>query len=196
MVFSSGIACALLAATLGLSQPELDRALTGVPAVRTERFLLENQKAAGRGVGAVAIERPIGEVWAVISRFDDKAEYMPRVKKVDILSASQGQLRVRMLVDASVTTARYTALFQLDQAAHKISFHLDKSAPDNTIADTVGSYELFALTGQRTLLLYRAYVDTGRAIPGFISDYMARRSMPKLLWAVKKRTETGGTYRK
>lgn len=186
----------LLAATVGLTDPELQAVLRGEIPTRTESFVSDSGKSAGRGIGAVMIDRPLAEVWTVLCRYEDKAEYMPRVEKVVILDAKPDRLRVRMQIDASVTTARYTAFFQLDEAAHTIRWTLDKSAPDNTIVDTIGSYELHPVSADRTLLLYRTWVDTGRSIPRFVHDYMSRRSIPNLLRAIKKRVESGGTWRK
>lgn len=186
----------LLASTVGLTEPEFTKVMRGDVVARTENFTNEHGKSSGRGMGAVLISKPIEEIWAVVSRFEDKAEYMPRLEKVEVLDKTPERVRVRMDIDASVTKARYTAVFVLSQTAHTIHYELDRSAKDNTIADTQGSYELFAVTDGTTLLVYRTYVDTGRAIPRFIADYMARRSIPKLLTAIRKRVESGGTYRK
>jgi len=190
------LARVLLAASVGLNDPELSAALRGEIPTRTESFTSDSGKAAGRGVGAIVIDRPLLEVWKVLSRYEDKAEYMPRVEKVAILDSSPERLRVRMQVNATVTTVRYTAFFDLDPKAHAIRWTLDKSAPDNTIIDTTGSYQLHEVSAQRTLLIYRTWVDTGRAVPRFIHDYMSRRSIPNLLRAVKLRVESGGTSRK
>lgn len=173
----------------GLSEAEVRAALRGELVVHTETFSRPGGKAAGRGVGAVVIARPAAAVWAVLSRFEDKAEYMPRIKQVDVLAQEPGRRRVRMVVDASVTTSRYTAWFALDEAGGTIRWKLDRTAPDNTIADTEGEWRLYPLGPARTLLYYRTYVDTGRAIPRFIQDYMTRRSLPNLLKAVRARVE-------
>lgn len=186
----------LIATAVGLTEPELQVALRGETPTRTESFASASGKAAGRGVGAIVIERPIAETWTILRRFDDKAEYMPRVEKVWILNATPERLHVRMQVDASVTTARYTAFFQLDPELYTIRWTLDKAAPDNTVVDAIGSYELHAINEQRTLLVYRNYVDSGRSVPRFIHDYATRRAIPNLLRAVKKRVESGGTWRK
>ncbi len=186
----------LIAAVLGLTESELQVALRGEIPTKTESFTSEAGKAAGRGIGAIVIDRPIAETWSVLRRFDDKAEYMPRVEKVWILAATPERLHVRMQVDASVTTARYTAFFQLDSEGHTIRWTLDKSALDNTVVDAVGSYELHAVHETQTLLVYRNWVDSGRSVPRFIHDYMSRRAIPNLLRAIKKRVESGGTWRK
>lgn len=186
----------IVASVLGLSEPELAQALRGEVPTRTESFVAATGKVAGRGVGAIVIDKPIAQAWAVLRRFDDKADYMPRLEKVWILSADPDRVVARMQVNAAVTTARYTAIFSLDSDAHAIRWTLDKSAPDNSIADTVGSYELHPIEADKTLVVYRSFVDSGRSVPRFIADYMTRRAIPNLLRAIKKRIESDGAWRK
>ena len=188
--------CALVAATVGLTEPELQKALRGDVPVRSETVTAPSGKASGRGVGAIVIDRPLDEVWQTVIRYEDKAEYQPRVEKVWVLDKQPNYLRVRMQVDASVTTARYTAHFELNPEEHSVHWRLDKTATDNTIADCEGNYRLTEISPTRTLVVYRNWIDSGRSIPRFIQDYMARRSIPTMLRAVKKRIESGGTWRK
>ncbi len=186
----------VLAAAVGLSEPELAAALRGEVPTRSETQTTDAGQAKGQGIGAIVIDRSLAEVWAVVSHFEDKAEYMPRLEKVEVLAKSPRQLTARMTVDASVKWARYTANFALDPEQHTIVFAIDKSAPDNTIKDTFGGYSLFEVAPEKTLLVYRSSVDTGLKIPRFIADYMSRRSIPNLLRALKKRVESRGLYRK
>jgi hypothetical protein len=180
----------------GLTDDELARALRGEVLTRTESFVAPGGRSTGRGMGAILIERSLAEAWAVVARYDDKAEYLPRVEKSEVLERTPAELRVRMTVDASVTTARYTNRIALDESAHVVHWTLDKTAPGNTIADCDGEYRLVEIAPARTLLLYRTWVDTGRSVPRFIQDYMSRRSIPNLLRAIKRRVESGGAYHK
>jgi uncharacterized membrane protein len=187
---------ALLAPVAGLTPLEVDAALRGQVPVRIEPFARPDGKTAGRGIGAIAVERPLSEVWSTVARFEDKTEYMPRLKTVNILSQSPERLQVQMVVDASVTTAHYTLWFARDADAHLMSWKLDHSVKDNSIAEAEGEYRLYEIEPNRTLLTYSSYVDTGRALPRFIQNYMAKRSIPDLLRAIKKRVESSGLYRK
>jgi hypothetical protein len=183
-------------AAVGLAEAELNAALRGEVALRTETFTTATGQSAGRGVGAIVIDRSVPEVWAVVSRYEDKAEYQPRLKTVTVLERQLGRLRVKMEIDAALMTARYTGWFSLDDAAHTIHWSLDRAATDNNIRDVDGEYRLFEVSRSRTLLVYRTFVDTGRSVPKWIQDFMTRKSIPNLLGAIKKRVESGGTYRK
>ena len=187
---------ALVAAAVGLSDADLAGALKGEVPARTESFVTANGKSAGRGLGAIVIDRPIEEVWTHLSRYQDKAEYQPRVKSVTVLEQHPDRLRARFVVDASIMTATYTAWFALDAKAHVIHWTLDRSAGDNSIADADGDYRMFEVGPSQTLVVYRTYIDSGRAIARSIQDYFTRRAIPNLLKAVKRRVESGGTYKK
>lgn len=172
-----------------LSEMELATAQRGQVPVRTEVTPSPTGKAAGRGVGAIVINRPAAAVFAVVARFEDKAEYMPRLKAIRVLQRDADRVQVHMTVDASVATARYTLWFRVDQPAGIVSWALDRGAPGNTIADAEGAYQIRALGPSQTLLIYQSAVDTGRSVPRFIQDYMTRRSIPNLLRAIKARIE-------
>ena len=193
---SLGLCIVATVAVAGLSDAEMRDAVAGKVPTRTEAFTNANGKSVGRGLGAIVIERSIGEVWATVARYDDRAEYIPRVKSVTILERQPGRQRIRQEIDATVTTARYTAWYRFDEATHTVSWTLDKSAGDNTVAEVEGDYRLSELGPGRTLLVYRTYVDSGLKVPQSIQSYMQRRAMPDFLRAMKKRVESGGTWKK
>jgi hypothetical protein len=186
----------LVASAVGLTDADLADALKGNVPARTEMFTAPSGKSAGRGVGAILIWRGIGDVWATLSRYEDKAEYQPRVESVTILEKQPDRIHAKFVVDATVTTARYTAWFVLDQKEHTIHWTLDTTASDNTIVATEGDYHMFEVSPGQTLVVYRSYVDSGRSISKAIQNYFARKAIPNLLNAIKKRVESGGTYKK
>lgn len=193
---SLGLCLAATLGLLGLSDAEMRDVVAGKVPTRAEAFTNASGKSVGRGLGAIVVERPIGDVWATVARYDDRAEYIPRLKSVAILERQPGRLRVRQEIDATVTTARYTAWYRIDEPTHTVSWTLDKSASDNSVADVEGDYRLRGLGPDRTLLVYRTYVDSGLKVPQSIQSYMQRRSIPDLLRAIKKRVESAGTWKK
>jgi hypothetical protein len=186
---------AVTVAALNLTEAELRAVTAGEVPTRIEAFTNERGKAAGRGWGAIVIERPLAEVWATLLRFEERPQYVPRLQSATVLERQRDRARVRQEVDATVTTSRYTLWFHLDEIEHIIGWTLDKTA-DNTVTDADGDYRLAELAPARTLLAYRAYVDTGLRIPQSIQTYMQKRSIPDLLRAIKRRVESGGTWKK
>lgn len=186
----------LVCGASGLSDAEVASAQEGKVPTRTEAFVNAHGKSVGRGLGAIVIQRPLATVWATLARFEDRAEYVPRLKSVAVLERHPGRLRVRQEIDATVRTVVYTAWFDVDEAQHTIHWKLDDGARDNGIADVDGEYRLCALGPASTLLAYRAFLDSGIKVPRFIQSYLALRSIPNLLDAIKRRVESGGSWKK
>ena len=68
---------ALVAANVGLSDGELADALKGEVPAHTESFVAAGCKSAGRGLGAVVIDRSVAEVWSTLTRYDDDFKVQP-----------------------------------------------------------------------------------------------------------------------
>lgn len=191
-----GLTGPAIAATSGLTEAEVAAALKGEVPVRSDTYVSARGKSAGRGTGAILVERSIAEVWATLARFEDKPEYQPRLNSVQVIEKSATAARVKMEVNATVATVRYTMRYAFDEAAGIIRWKLDDTAKDNGIADAEGEYRLFVIAPARTLVVYRTSVDSGRSVPGFVQKYMTKRSLPELLHAVKNRIESGGKWKK
>jgi hypothetical protein len=179
-----------------VSAADLARVQRGEIVARIETTQSASGKAAGRGFGAIVIARPVAEVYATLARCDDRAEYMPRLKRIDILEQSATHVRLKQSIDASIKTAYSTLLLTLDAETTRISWALDKSAADNSVVDVAGDYRMIALASDRTLLVYRTYIDSGLKLPAIITNHLQKRAVPELLTAIKQRIESGGQYRK
>lgn len=181
-----------------LSEEELAKALAGETPVRSETFTATSGKSTGRGLGAIVVDKPASAAFAVLSRYEDKAEYMPRLDRVTVHEKTPTSVRATMEIDASLTTVKYTGLFSFDPEKLTISWVLDPATPEEQqgIDETEGGWHIFPLSESRTLLVYWAFVDSGRAVPKFIQRQMSVRSIPDLLRNVKSRIESDGTWKK
>jgi hypothetical protein len=179
----------------GLDPKDVEAAMSGQLPVQADAFVGISGGTAGRGQGAVLIWRPIADVWATLTRFVDRPEYIPRLKKLKVLEQQPNRIRLWQEIDATVTTARYTAWYDLDAATHTIHWKLDPSAGDNTVKAVEGEYAMVAVDERRTLLVYRTTVDAGLHVPKGIQRYMTKRSVPDLLRNIKRRVESGGTWK-
>jgi carbon monoxide dehydrogenase subunit G len=189
-------ALASLAAQVGLSDVDLQKALAGEVPARSESFTSPSGKAAGRGLGAIVIARPLRDVWSTLARFEDRPEYVPRLKAIQVLEREPQRVRVLQIVDAGLTSARTTLWFSLDEAERCISWQLDKSAKDNSVVEVTGDYRMLECAPERTLLAYRAHIDTGLRIPLVVQQHLQKRAVPELLRAIKSRVESGGTWKR
>ena len=196
------LACAL-ALTLGmpaaaplLTPAEIERVLQGEILFRSEPAVTPSGKTAGYGIGAIAIDRPLEATWSVVARYDDKAEYQPRLTRCTVVSRTGEVLRVAMAVDAALMTVTYTGIYTLDPVAHTVHWELDKQAAGNTLADMDGTTALIAAAPGKTILTFRTYVDSGHLVPHFLQNFFSANAIPDLLKAVKMRVETDGKWHK
>ena len=180
----------------GVAATDIDAAMAGSVPIHAEAFADAGGFTAGKGAGVILIWRPISDVWATLAHYEDRAEYIPRLKKLKVLEQQPGRVRVWQEVDATVTTARFTAWYELDEKAHVIRWKLDPSATDNTLRDVDGAYTMVAVDDRRTLLSYRSTIGTALHVPRAIQAYMTRKSLPELLGNIKKRVESGGTWKR
>ena len=180
----------------GLDPPEVDRAMNGGIPIRADAFKGASGGTAGRGQGAILIWRPIADVFATLARFDNRTEYIPRVKKIAVLEQQPNRVHVWQEIDATVTTARYTAWYELDPVAHVIRWKLDPNAGDNTLKAVEGDYTMIPVDAGRTILIYHTLVDSGLHVPKAIQAYMTKKSLPELLRNIKNRVESGGTWKR
>ena len=187
---------ASFAAQVGLSAAEISKAREGDVPAHSESFTSKSGKTAGRVVGAIVIERPLGEVWSTLARFEDRPEYIPRLKAIQVLERTPMRLRVLQIVDAGITTARTTLWFELDDVQHVIAWKLDESAKDNSVRAVEGDYRMLELGPRETLLGYRTHIDTGLRVPQLVQSHMQKRALPELLRAIKRRVESGGTWKR
>jgi carbon monoxide dehydrogenase subunit G len=190
------IALFLLMPPPALPEADLAKVLGGAMVVRSEPSVTPDGKTAGYGLGAIAIDKSIADAWKVLSNYEDKAEYQPRVTKCTVLSRQGHTLRVAMAIDAGIMTATYTGLYTLDPAAHTVHWTLDRQAAGNTIADMDGGYWLVKVSPGKTILYFKSYVDSGHLVPRFLQNHFSIKAIPDLLKAIKQRVESNGTYHK
>ena len=190
------ILVAIALAVAGLDAKDVEAAMAGQVPVHAEAFAGASGGTAGRGQASILVWRPLADVWTTLTRFEDRAEYIPRVKRLRVVERAPDRVLIWQEIDATVTTARYTAWYELDAAAHVIRWKLDPRASDNTVKAVEGDYTMVAVDERRTLLIYRTMIDAGLHVPQAIQRYMTKRSMPELLRNIKKRVESGGTWKR
>ena len=120
-------------------------------------------------------------VWSVITDFDCRPRFMPNVKAVRVVRREGSQVWLSEELKVWGVKIDYNVVGTLDAPRGVFSWVLDKSQ-ENDIAESVGAWQLFPLDdGQRTLLQYRAHLDTGKPVPGFVESFLTRRSLPEIV---------------
>jgi len=185
-----------IAAKLGLDADAWQTLQKGEVVAKT----VVKKNAAGKDVGNgrawVIIKATPDACYATLSKYEETPKYMPRVEKVTIADKTPTFMRVTQAIKVVFSTYRYTMDFTFDPKAKAMTWVLDKKAK-NDIADTSGKWSFLPLPGGTTTLLdYTVAVDTGAALPSFLSNYLTKRDLPGVLDAFRKRVESGGKWTK
>ena len=124
-------------------------------------------------------------IWAVITDHAHFPDFVPHLKKMEILQHSESAERSVQTVDAVVATVRYALDYRFDKEHFRIDYQLAPDLPHD-IAAARGAWQLWP-TSDGTIIEYSSAVDTGRSVPGFIRSYLARSAASDLLEAVRTR---------
>ena len=183
------------AATASLSKAELAELDRGEVVVHGEMYTKPDGKRAGKGKAYCVANKSPEAVYATLADYEKVSEFMPRLKKVTILDKAGEDWRVRQDLKVLFKTVSYGLNLKFSAANKRMDWTLDKKQ-DNDIRDTFGSWEFLPHGDGKTLIIYTIAVDTGAMIPGFLEDYLTKKDLPEVLAAMKRRTESGGKWKK
>ena len=138
---------------------------------------------------------PLEETWRVLAQVDTQKEYLPRVDYCQLVDEGPRMKNVEFVVDATLIKVRYRVIHRFNPEENFFDWYLD---PDfkNELKRVDGFWKLYALSPQKTLARYGTRVNTGRMVPGWLERFFAKRDIPKALDAVRKRVESGGTWKR
>ncbi len=138
------------------------------------------------------IPYPAKQVWSVVTDFESRPQFVPGSKEVRILRSDGNRLWISEHLRVLLINVRFVVISTLEPELGTVTWTLDHSA-HNDIADTTGSWTVLPLQdGQETLVRYRTWIDSGRSVPRFVEDFMAKRSLPKIVGGM--RTEVHRRY--
>lgn len=184
---SADIAARLAAA--GVSAAELARLEEGELVAETNQ---ETAGARGEGRGSVLVHRPEGELWRILTDHRRFPEFMPRIEKVQVLDETPGGERSQLWLDATVKHIDYALDYRYRPEAGVIVYSMAKDPPPHGVKEASGTWRLIPVdAGASTVVVYASKIDIGFWVPGFVAEYLSKRSIPNVLEAVKRRAEAG-----
>ena len=135
-------------------------------------------------------------VWAVLRDYEKFPEFMPNLQEVAILKKEGEVYWVKYLIKVMVISATYCLRVDGVEMHRRIEFKLDPICPGD-IRDTNGYWVLEdAPDRSGTVVSYSTYADTGIPAPEALARKAARKSLPQVAKNVRKRVESGGTWKK
>ncbi len=178
--------------------PDISRLLTGENLGRLEKgeVIKENEtfrdaggNDRGRAVALVLIHAPMDKVIEAIDDFETYLEWMPNVERTEVLLRKGNRRDVTFVLDVLWNEVKYTCIHRIDPARGVFEWRMDDSKEKKNVADSTGAWVMKSLGENKTAVAYTVLLDTGIAIPGFIEEYLAGSSLPKVAKALKDRVE-------
>jgi ribosome-associated toxin RatA of RatAB toxin-antitoxin module len=144
---------------------------------------------------ATIVPYPPEQVWLVLGDFEKRPEFLPGAKEIRVARVDGNRVWLDERLKFFLVTIRYRVINTLEPAQGLMSWVLDKSVAHD-IADTEGAWQLAAIdAGKQTLVLYRAWIDTGQPVPGFLESYLMKRSLPELIGGLRAEVKRRATAR-
>ncbi len=159
--------------------------LIGGKVVVTTRSEAHPGSVQSTNEASAVIPYPPAEVWSVVTDFESRPRFVPGNKDVQIVRRDGNRLWIAEHLRILLINVRFVVISTLDPEQGSVTWVIDRTAPHD-IADTTGSWTVVPLEGgHSTLVRYRTWIDSGRSVPHFVEDFLAKRSLPKIVEGVR-----------
>jgi hypothetical protein len=207
-VFLLAIACCLL--VWGLAKAENKSPLDRFSREQREKLLAgkvvyeyinyegreKEEKGLGHGQAYVIVNKPVDVCWSIMTDFDRKKEYYPRVVVSDVVKREENRAWVREVLDFGIANIEYVMVQNMDPENRRVNFSLDP-AYKHDLKDTHGFWYWEKINDTSSLLSYAVTkADVGIPAPEFIVKALSSQDLPGIAENLKKRIESDGKWRK
>jgi hypothetical protein len=156
----------------------------------------KEEKGIGHGQAYVIVNKPVEVCWSIMTDFDRKKEYFPRVVVSEVVKRKINRAWVREVLDFGIADIEYVMVQKMDPETHRVDYFLDP-AYEHDLKDTRGFWYWEKINDQCSLLTYTVTkADVGIPVPEFIVKALSSRDLPGIAENLKKRIESDGKWRK
>jgi len=132
------------------------------------------------------------KVWKTLTDYEHYTEFMPTMEETKIRSRNDNfSIIFIKLKSPPFMEISYDMKRVYDKENYKITFK--KVA--GKIKDIDGSWKLESVDDKYTKVTYLTSIDIGLPVPGFVLDYFSKNGLHKLADNIRKRVESGGTWK-
>ncbi len=142
------------------------------------------------------IKAPRKQVWRIMRDYDKFDEFLPNVQETKVVNQEGSVYWVEYTTKVLWIETNYTLRFDGVKKHGRVEVSLDKSRPHDR-DESRGWWEFEdAPNGKGTVVTHSNYVKTGIPAPESIARKLSKASFPKMARNVRKRVESGGTWKK
>ena len=121
----------------------------------------------------------------VIVDFGNYPEFMPNIRWARFEGCRDGAPLYRFGFKVALWTIRYTNIFHCGKPCDKC-YSIAWDFIEGDIKKTTGSWNIRPDPADpgRTLINYKAYIETGMPVPGWVRDLLTTKSIPRMIEAI------------
>jgi len=183
-----------------------------------KEYSIQGKGVKKRAVGVILIDAPPTKVWEVLEDWDSMGEFVPSLeyyRTLQVIESSGEGLSKRALIAGRLSVPLFGVSYTLDVKFNKASLRQDWQLVTKEKADVykkkgvdikypsagLKNIEGFEYIepydgGGKTIYYYAPIVESSIPLPGFAERAIVKSTLPGYIGAIKKRVESGGTYKK
>lgn len=168
-----------------LTAAELAQVEAGEIILESQRYNDAEGNARGRGLAIGYIKADKDKILDTILAYDTYPQWMPRVKKTSFYKNTATEKDVKFKLKVLITI-EYHIRHRINAEAGEITWELDTGKP-NDIKATTGFWKIVPHK-DGCLVYYSVALDSGKAIPAAIEDYLTKKDLPNIIKTLRQRT--------
>ena len=150
--------------------------------------------SGGLILGFVLFEKPLAQVYDLLSQTERQAEFRPEVTRIETVDRYESGHLDEHHLKIIFRRYSYRLHYSLEPETNRISWTL-ADGYDNDLEQLGGFWELFPLGPNRTLGRFGNQVSVGPAVPGFLQDWITRKNLPRAMQRVRAWVDSDGQVR-
>jgi ribosome-associated toxin RatA of RatAB toxin-antitoxin module len=120
--------------------------------------------------------------------FEHYPEFMPNITRATFVERRKDRPVYQFIFKVALWTISYTNIFTCRQPSD-LCYEINWEFVSGDIKKNTGSWTIMAdpHTPGATVIRYKAYIDTGMLVPGWVRDRLTTKSIPAMIEWIKKR---------
>ncbi len=142
---------------------------------------------------AIIFNKPIEEVWRLISKTEDQILYLRSIDDLKIIRKGGTSDNIQFTVSAGPFSKTYRVIHRFSPEKMGFEWNLDPTF-NNDLQKLRGFWRFYRFGNGRTLARYGSNVSL-RGVPTWVESLFKKRGITDALNQVKKYVDSGGTWR-
>jgi carbon monoxide dehydrogenase subunit G len=171
--------------------------------VKTGEIILRGGTAAdgetGSGYVIGYIKAPSENCWATLIDLEAQSQYMPKLVSAKLAAVNGNKRNADFVLDMGITNIEFSTIQTLQPGKKRMSWILDTSKPADYLTRTNGFWQFEQVDGgtlaQYSIDMVVELPIIGGLFKGIIRS-LAQDDLPDVIAAIRKRIESGNTWKK